>query len=162
MKVIFDMDGTLNFWETGTSMEEILAPGYMQHRRPHENMLQAAKLLIQRGVEVFTLSAVFDLPHFIPDKEIWLNRYFPELDTSHRFYSCIHGGKGDYLRSLGVNRTDVFVDDYNHNLREIQALDLITCMKCVCPGTNDIHRSWDGERLFVNESPEIIVQKILG
>ena len=161
MKVIFDMDGTLNFWETGASMEVIMAPGYMRHRRPHKNMVEAAKLLIRQGIEVYTLSAVFDLPHFIPDKEIWLDRYLPEVDTSHRIYSHINGGKAKHLQDIGVRKDDVFVDDYNHNLREIQALDLVTCMKCVCTGTNDRHRSWNGKRLFVEESPEEIVRKIL-
>ncbi|MCD8084583.1 MAG: hypothetical protein LUE86_14020 [Clostridiales bacterium] len=164
MKVILDMDGTMNIWETGTPMDTVMAPGYMRHRRPHKNIIEAARLLKKHGVELFTLSAALNLPHAIPDKEYWLDKEAPFIDRDHRLYVTYDNcKKSDLLKQIGAGYGDVFLDDYNVNLREVQKGTGATvgCVKCVHKGTNDIHRSWDGVRVYTDDTPEKIATTIL-
>lgn len=163
MKVIFDIDGTLNVWETGMPLEEVQAPGYFRRRTPHPNMVQAARLLAKAGAEVYTLSAVFPFPYSIPDKEAWLDIHLPCVYPKRRKYSVFGGIKSDVLKEIGIRKGDIYIDDYNGNLHEIRASlnGGVECIKCVCRGTNDKRRSWDGMRIYVDDAPKDIAEQIL-
>lgn len=163
MKVFLDMDGTLNVWESNAALEYVMSPGYMRQRTPHKNIIQAAKKLQDAGAEIHILSAYFDLPHSIPDKNAWLDEMAPFIEPVNRHFVVCGTNKAEIMKMVGVNPGDVFIDDYNQNLYEVEhdLGALIGCIKCVHRGTNDMHRSWHGARVFVEDRPEQIVATIL-
>ena len=161
-RVFFDIDGPLNVWETGVPIEEVTSPGYLVAREPHKHIVEAARLLYEAGVDVFIISAVFDPPHTIPEKDQWIDKYLPFIDKAHRLYPLCGEGKSEALKHAGFKDGDVLLDDYNVNLREVRVglSNRVKCVKCVCPGTNDTRGTWDGDRVFVTENPENIAKKL--
>ena len=75
--IFFDMDGTLAEWESTAHIDEVMAPGYFQHRRPMGNVIQAAKKLMDMGHPIYITSKVISGTTSVEDKNIWLDRHFP-------------------------------------------------------------------------------------
>lgn len=164
MKVFFDIDGTLNVWENGAPLSKVRSPGYFAKRKPHYNMVQAARLLHKMGAEIYIVSAVFaDLPASIHEKNRWIDTYLPFVDYRHRLFPVCGKGKSDVIREIGYEKGDALVDDYNFNLREVRfgTNNDVRCIKCVVRGTNDTRGTWDGKRVFVTDDPEKIAKEIL-
>ena len=165
MKVFFDIDGTLNVWENGAPLSKVKSPGYFEAREPHKNMVDAARMLHNMGADIYIVSAVFgDLPGAVNEKNRWINKYLPFVPTDHRLFPVCGKGKTDTIEEVGYASGDVFVDDYNVNLREVRigTKNKIKCVKCVVEGTNDVRRTWDGHRVFVQDRPERIAMEIIG
>ena len=124
-RLFLDMDGTLAEWQEGTPIEKVCEPGYFANIPPNQNVVTAAMLLYasrkQLDVELFTLSAVFDDGHSIRDKNIWLDRYVPFIDTDHRLFASCDKPKHEaecFVKLGNITRNDYLLDDYTKNIIE--------------------------------------------
>lgn len=114
MRYFIDMDGTLaknptfeKWWEE---------PGVFEELPPIERVVKAIKRMIRHGAEVYILSAYNkEFPNTVDEKNIWLNKYLPEIDQSHRIFSIFGEDKVKYVPG-GISTSDVLLDDLKANL----------------------------------------------
>lgn len=160
-KVFFDMDGVLNVWEVGTHIDVVAAPGYMKRREPIRSMVEASRLLSEKGYEVWVASAVLPYEHSIPDKKYWLEQYCPWIPDGRQIFIPYGTEKSKILqKNVDISSGDVFLDDYTQNLEDLRQASLsLECVK-VLNGINDTHHSWDGSRISIYSSPENIAKSI--
>ncbi len=119
-----DMDGTLaRFHDVEKRfIEEMWTPGFYVNMKPFANLTAAIALFINRNpdVEVYLLSAVLDTdPPFIEgEKNAWMDKYLPEIDTAHRIFTRAGEDKSQYIDL--ENHECFLLDDYNKNLYEFE------------------------------------------
>lgn len=157
-RIFFDMDGTLNQWESWRSLDEVSAPEYNRYLTPQENVINAAKLLSGR-FETWIASAVFPYEFIIPDKNYWNDNCVSFIPKEHRIYIPYGTNKSDYLKQV-ANPGDVLVDDYTQNLMDAESIGMIG-VKCL-NGINDTHHSWKGARISIYSDPASIAAAITG
>lgn len=158
-KIFFDMDGTLNVFEK-VSFEEVCRPGYMKYRKPHEQMIECARLLFENGYDVWIASAVLPYEYSIPDKNYWVDKYLPFIPMSKRLYIPYGENKAWHIREVADAR-DIFIDDFTKNLVELAAVPGLEPIKCI-NGINDTRKSWKGRRVCAWDNSYAIMKQILG
>lgn len=158
-RIFFDMDGTLNVFESAKHLDEVSKPGYMKERTPIENMVEAARILSEQ-YEVWTASAVLPYNHSVPDKDYWLDKEMPFIPKDHRIYIPYGTDKGKALEPY-IREGDIFIDDYSANLKSVSSYykGKVSCIKC-CNGINDTNHSWIGHRISIYSAPEVIADEI--
>ena len=162
-----DMDGTLARFHDADKrfIEAMWTPGFYVNMKPFENLTAGLALFIMQNpdVEVYLLSAVLDTdPPFIEgEKNAWMDRYLPEIDTSHRIFTRAGEDKSQYIDL--ENHECFLLDDYNKNLYEFEIAGGQGVKFC-----NDInHRGmgeyggskgflWTGAMVHYESSPEQI------
>lgn len=162
-KIIFDMDGTLNYWDTNAHISKVAAPGYMRERKPIPSMVNATKLLLDWGYEVWIASSVLPYEHAIPDKNFWLDNVMPWISEENRLFIPYGKNKATALKSI-VETGDIFVDDYTENLIAVNdalCMTGLTCVKAV-NDINDTHHSWPGKRVSVYSEARSIAETLEG
>lgn len=160
-RIFFDMDGTLNRWELGKSLDEVAAPGYMKERVPFKSMVEAARILADAyDVELWIASCILPYDHSIPDKNHWISKYCPFFPEGNRVYIPYGENKRKYLKKY-ARPGDVFIDDYTKNLYEMTFAAGPMCVKCV-NDINDTNHSWNGARISVYSDGNVIAKTIAG
>jgi 5'(3')-deoxyribonucleotidase len=160
INLFVDMDGTLAHWRRPNEeyvlngetryfhQDDIYEPGYFEVLPPEENVVRAVSALASASpFEVYVLSAVE--PRSITaygDKNIWLNKYLPEIKTDHRIFMPCGTKKVDFL-NLENTALNVLLDDYTRNLQEFVAGGAKNVGIKILNGINDTHRSWTGHRV---------------
>ncbi len=136
-RLFVDMDGTLAEWRNinitvehieecykadffKKKLDEILyTPHYFGTLKPHTKVVDAIKKIIDENeIEVFVLSCVIpdkDGQSPLKDKNDWLDKYIPEIDSQHRIFVPDGLDKKDYIPN-GIKCTDALLDDYTKNL----------------------------------------------
>lgn len=158
-RVFFDMDGTLAEYQPIDAVEELYERGYFANLRPQNNVVQAAKNLIASpNFEVYVLSAVLtDSAYAIPEKSLWLDRYLPEVDSSHRIFSPVGESKTKYLPG-GIRKEDILVDDYTVNLdlwtKEAHAVKILN-------GLNHTKGTWTGDKISAFRSADDLTSALM-
>lgn len=127
-RLFWDMDGVLAEWQEGTPLEEVCEEGYFENLPPNPNMVSAIMQMYaarkEYDVELYILSAVFEDAHSIKDKNLWLDKYVPFIDSSHRLFVSCEGTKAESaaLQDIGgVGPNDFLLDDYTKNIQEWKA-----------------------------------------
>lgn len=149
-KIIFDMDGTLNYWDPNAHISKVAAPGYMRERKPIRNMVDASRLLLEWGFEQWIASSVLPYKHAIPDKNFWIDHVMPWVPEDQRIFIPYGSNKALVLKDV-AEVGDVFVDDYTENLYAVDESlrgKGLTCVKAV-NDINDTHHSWCGLRVSI-------------
>ena len=116
-RLFVDMDGTLAEFKYVTYQEQLFEEGYYANLRPHNNVLEAVKNIINddTDIEVFILSAYLtDSQYALDEKNEWLNKYLPEIDNSHRLFVPCGTDKKEAIDDL--SESDFLLDDYTVNL----------------------------------------------
>ena len=154
-----DMDGTLNYFEKSSSLEEITSEGYFFSRRPILDVVSAIRFLATNlPGRVCVLSSVFQDNHSIPEKKAWLEMYMPEIEKA--IFVPYGTSKADFIENMlgrNLNELDFLLDDFSKNLHEWTG----TGIKLY----NDINGTkgtWTGYSVHYNCSPEVIANTILG
>ena len=154
-----DMDGTLNYFEKASSLEEITSEGYFFSRSPIMTVVSAIRFLATKNPEkVCILSSVFQDNHSIPEKKAWLAMYMPEIEKA--IFVPYGTPKSEFIEDMlgrDLNKKDFLLDDFSKNLHEWTG----TGIKLY----NDINGTkgtWTGYSVHYNCSPEVIANTILG
>lgn len=157
LPIFFDMDGTLAEWETTAHIDEVIAPGYFQNRRPMWSMIQAAKRLMEMGHPVYITSKVISGTTAVEDKNIWLDRHFPQMKMENRFFiPNENGDKNAIPLPGGVKPYYLLVDDSTHyGLSGWKGVGIK-----VDNGINNTKRSWRGYMVSSQSYPEVIAATI--
>ena len=157
--IFVDMDGTLNYFDKSSSLEEIASEGYFSDRDPILNVVSAIRFLTSKDPnQVCILSSVFQDEHSIREKREWLARYLPEI--SKAIFVPYGRSKAEFVEGiLGRNIThrDFLLDDFSKNLHEWTG----TGIKLY----NDINGTkgtWTGYSVHYNCSPEVIINTLTG
>ena len=150
IKIFVDMDGTLAAWnEVGS--KTLYDEGYYLNLPPHENMLKAIKEIAKEETkEVYVLTAVLtDSKYALAEKEMWLDKYLPEVPAENRIYVPYGKKKSEYLieNYSPITENDLLIDDYSKNLFEfinvIDSEDRKLCGLKVLNGINGNNGSWE-------------------
>lgn len=159
MKRLFvDMDGTLAKFSF-VSNAKLHEKGYFINLEPMKNVVAAVKEIIKNdnGIEVFTMSAVLtDSEYAIPEKNAWLDRYLPEIDTAHRIFVPCGENKKHYIPD-GMKDQDYLLDDFTENLiawlpnKGIKVLN----------GINHTKGTWKGSKVSSEEEPLRLAEEIV-
>ena len=79
-RFFIDMDGTLAEWRDIKSNSELYQKGYYESLKPNNYLLEEVKNLIKEGKDIYILSSFLsDSDYALKEKNIWLNKYLPEL-----------------------------------------------------------------------------------
>lgn len=116
-RIFIDMDGVLCEYRPEASVDDMMQNGYFASLKPRKEMLDAVKGLIKFGkYDVYVLSAVIaecaEQSKF--EKNEWLDRYIPEIGSSHRIFTLCGTNKADAVESITL--TDILLDDHSPNL----------------------------------------------
>lgn len=122
-RLFVDMDGTLAEYRLFSSEEQYFQDGYYYSLKPFENVVEAIREIIKdkdkNSIEVFSLSAYPQGANAKEEKNAWLDKYLPELDSKHRIFTLCGQSKRDFIEG-GVNENDYLLDDYTVNLLDWQ------------------------------------------
>ena len=114
LPVFVDMDGTLVEWQS-SPIDEVMSPGYFQNRRPMGSMIQAAKNLMKMGHPIYITSKVISGTTAVEDKNIWLDRHFPQIRRENRFFIPYENKNKNIIPlSGGVKPYYILIDDSTH------------------------------------------------
>lgn len=158
-RLFVDMDGTLAVFRPVDTMETLYEPGYFLNLDPLRNVVDAVKRLIQRReVEVYILSAVLrDSPCALTEKNKWLDKYLPEIDTARRLFLPCGENKSAHIPG-GLRADDFLLDDYTRNLvlwrPPAHGIKLLN-------GINHTHGTWPYGRLRYDKPPSELASNIL-
>lgn len=159
-RLFIDMDGTLANFRYVETMETLFERGYFQNLEPQWNVLEAVRKIIHSHPEipVYIMSSVLsDSKYALQEKNEWLDRYLPEIDSEHRIFLKCGENKLDYAPN-GIKPEDCLLDDYTQNLilwePPAKGIKLLN-------GINHTHETWNGNMLRYDKEPEELVQNIL-
>lgn len=159
-RLYVDMDGTLAVFNNQLESEEALyQEGYFRDLAPQQNVVDAVKLLMEKepALEVFVLSAVLPTPYAEQEKNAWLDRYLPGIDSTHRLFVPCGEDKGKYI-GHALNEHDLLLDDYSVNLRAWcppgQAVKLMN-------GINGNFGTWKWDQVQHTDCPDKIASELL-
>lgn len=145
-RLFVDMDGTLAVFTPVDELETLYEQGYFLNQAPHENVVEAIRHIINEHpeVEVNILSAYLTDSHYaLKEKNEWLDKYLPEIDSEHRVFVPCGSNKKDGIVG-GVRPNDFLLDDYTLNLNEWQpparGIKLLN-------GINHTRGSWQHDRI---------------
>lgn len=158
MRFFIDMDGTLAKWKYVDDLEELYRENYYLNLEPLINMLNVTKEMIKNNENVYILSAYLtDSKYARSEKEMWLQKYLPELDKN-KYIFIGYGYKKS--NAIQIKEDDILIDDYTENLVDWRnnggiAIKLLN-------GINHTHQSWTGECIKENQqlSYQEIIQKV--
>lgn len=156
-RLFIDMDGTLNQFEKGASLEEITSPGFFATRKPHFNLIEAINHL--KKVELYILSSVFMDNHSIAEKNQWLNEnQLQHIDIMHRIYVPYGVNKSEYLRvHYSLQPDDLLLDDFTQNLHQWHGVGIK-----LYNGINGTKGTWRGYSVHINATSKVLENSLRG
>lgn len=158
-RLFVDMDGTLAKWEDVPYFERLLEKGYFLERPPIENVVDAVKTLYKEHpeIEICILSSCLKESEYAEDeKNAWLDKYLPEIDSAHRFFPAFGADKTKILHG-GIRENDYLLDDYSQNLFLFEPP--ATGIKLL-NGINHTHESWRKNALSFDKSGQELADDI--
>lgn len=159
-RLYVDMDGTLATFRKLDTIEPLFEKGYFENLPPHMNVVNAVKEIIanNKNIEVFVMSAYLtDSQYALEEKNKWLDKYLPEIDTSHRVFCPCGADKKDFVKD-GIKENDFLLDDYTANLTLWQpparAIKLLN-------GINHTNGTWEYDRIDFNKEADVLAKDII-
>lgn len=160
-RLFVDMDGTLAEFQPVSVLEDLYEQGYFERLPPQRNVVDAVKRVCNSApdTEVFILSSVLtDSAFSRREKEIWLNKYIPEINVGHRIFLPCGSDKTDYVPGT-IRKGDLLLDDYTRNLESWSCAGG-TGVKLL-NGINHTHGSWGGARINCTNTPAYLSDALL-
>lgn len=159
-RLFVDMDGTLAKYQPVDTMEILFEEGYFRNLEPQQNVVDAVKKIIKEHpeIQVYIMSSVLsDSKYALQEKNEWLDKYLPEIDSEHRIFPPCGENKLDYVPN-GIRSTDYLLDDYTNNLAlwEPPAKGIK-----ILNGINHTNETWKGNMLRYDKEPEWLADDIV-
>lgn len=158
-RLFIDMDGTLAVFSPVNQLEALYEKGYFKNLLPHDNVLEAVKLIIGSypEIEVNILSAYLtDSAYALNEKNAWLDKYLPEISRGNRIFLPCGSDKAEYVENLGEN--DFLLDDYTANLNSweppARGIKLLTDI-------NNTKGSWESDRIRFDKPGNVIAKNVV-
>lgn len=168
-RVFLDMDGTLvafkkievkDYEGLLDAKDYLNSKGYFLNADPHENVIEAVKLLAKEhadDVELFICSAVYDDALYAKDdKNAFLDMYLPEIDSEHRIFTVCGQDKKEFIPD-GIRHDDYLIDDLTRNLKNWQppamGIKLLN-------GINHTNQTWQNDMISFAKNPRQIADDI--
>lgn len=152
-RLFIDMDGTLAVFTPVDEMETLYQEGYFLNQKPHENVVEGVRLLMTeyKDIDVYILSSYLtDSKYALNEKNEWLDRYLPEIDTKHRIFVPYGKNKADWIEG-GIDKNDYLLDDYTKNLHAwAEKGSSIKLLNAI----NGSRGTWNGDKIRFDRSPE--------
>lgn len=155
-RLFLDMDGTLTQFFPATT-EKLNTPGYFLALPPHDNVVMAARLLLQNPSDwtVYVLSAVLDNPHAASEKKEWLVRHLPEIKQENILFTPCGSDKSCYVPA-GIRQDDILLDDFSKNLHRWKGVGVK-----LRNSINGTHGTWKGHVVWYDWTPQHIIEKLI-
>ena len=102
-RVFIDMDGVLCEYRPEAKITDMMSSGYFASLAPRSEMVEAVKGLIKLGqFDVYVLSAVISecAEQSKREKTEWLDKYIPEIDAYHRFFTICGTSKSEAKKTF--------------------------------------------------------------
>lgn len=120
INIFVDMDGVLAVYEKDM-VEKMHNKDFFLKLAPQKGNISLVKSLIKdKTLNVYILSSLLEgSPYVLNEKELWLNKYLPEIDARNRLFVPAGIAKSDFINDKLVNidkATNVLIDDYTVNL----------------------------------------------
>ena len=118
-RVFIDMDGVLCEYRPEAKITDMMSSGYFASLAPRSEMVESVKGLIKLDqFDVYVLSAVIleCAEQSKREKMKWLDKYIPDIDAYHRFFTICGTSKSEAIKDLSSN--DMLLDDHSPNLNE--------------------------------------------
>lgn len=155
MPIYFDMDGVLAKWRE-VPFEATHVKGFFLAAKVDMQILVVVKTLLQLGYDVRILTAAYNR-RVIKEKKAWLKKEAGlKCLTRKRNFKVVPYN----TPKVKAVRVGILVDDYSQNLREWQVDPYHKAMKYY-NGKNGKKRTWKGNFIACNMSPEEMVQRII-
>lgn len=115
-RIFVDMDGTLAKWQEVNNESELYQKGFYENLLPNNNLLNGIKKLINEGKDIYILSSFLNGSEYaLAEKNIWLDKYLPELPKDKRIFVNYGDNKTIYIPN-GITKNDYLIDDHTKNL----------------------------------------------
>lgn len=159
--IFVDMDGTLVTWKAAKALEDLLEKGYFRNMPPYETVVDAIKILIAKGADVYSLSAYMEEnPYSVQEKNEWLDEFIPEIPITKRIFCPCGSSKWDATSRYLVDdlRPRFLLDDYSMNLHDWKkcggrAIKLMN-------GVNGNKGTWKGDRVSRFQPAHALAEQI--
>lgn len=117
IRIFFDMDGVMAYFDRNSTIEEVASAGYFSSRIPMTGTLEAMKWLVEKTkLEVYVLTSVFNDDHSRQEKLEWLRKYAPFIQADHIIFATY--GVDSKADVIGRRfSSDILVDDHTPNLK---------------------------------------------
>ncbi len=159
-RLFVDMDGTLAKYQPVDTMETLFEKGYFLNLESQQNVVDAVKKIIKEHPEtpVYIMSSVLsDSKYALQEKNEWLDKYLPEIDSEHRIFPPCGKNKLEYVPE-GIRTLDYLLDDYTNNLAlwepPAKGIKLLN-------GINHTNGTWKGSMLRYDKEPEWLAEDIV-
>ena len=160
-RLFVDMDGTLAVFTPVDQLETLYQEGYFRNLKPHNNVVEAVKYIINNHpeIEVHILSAYLtDSKYALQEKNEWLDENLPEIDQAHRIFGPCGSDKKEWIPG-GIREADHLLDDYTKNLNDweppARGIKLLNSI-------NHTRGSWQHDRIRYDRTPGSLAEGIVG
>lgn len=154
VNLFIDMDGVLAVYHKNTS-KHMYTKGFFLNRPVIKHMMNLSKLLIgTNDYEVYILSSVINSPYCVPEKNMWLEKYIPEIKQENRIFVPYGQVKAEFVATKVnlENSVNVILDDYTNNLVKWKVPGALPIK--VLNGINNTNGTWhnlEGEIIAVDD-----------
>ena len=157
-RLFIDQDGTLTVFTPQASTAPLYEQGYFLNLKPHEKVVEAIRYIIRNHpeIEVNLLSAYLDdSPYALPEKQAWMDKNLPEIDSEHRIFVPNGSDKKQFIG--GLRPDDYLMDDYTKNLLRWEPGKGIKLLNAI----NHTRGTWQHDRIRYDRDPKDLANAIL-
>jgi 5'(3')-deoxyribonucleotidase len=159
-RLFVDMDGVLAVFKPVAAIEELYEKDRFLNLDTNKFVVKAINQINETcrdDFDVHILSSVLtDSKYALAEKNAWLDKYLPGIDSDHRIFPPCGEDKNAYVPN-GTRKTDYLLDDYTKNLLSWETEG--TGIKLL-NGLNHTMKTWKGMTVDFGEPASVLASDI--